>query len=177
MEFTEELLPGTWLIKFKSFEDARGTFIKTFARTLFEYNNAYLDVQEEYYSVSNKNVIRGMHFQNPPHDHSKLVYCPIGAVDDVLLDLRSGSGYGKVANVRLSQDKPFLVFMPKGIAHGFRSLEDGSMMVYKTSSEYEQAADSGVRWDSFGYDWGLDQPTMSDRDRMHVSFKNFLTPF
>lgn len=177
MQFSEEILPGAWLVTLKRFEDMRGTFVKTYARTLFEQHERRLEMQEEFYSVSNKDVIRGMHFQLPPHDHVKLVYCPVGAVDDVLLDLRSGPGYGKVARVRLSGDQPSLVFIPKGIAHGFRALEDGSLMVYKTSTEHAPMADAGIHWDSFGHDWGVDKPIISDRDQQHPTLDSFVTPF
>lgn len=177
MQFSEELLPGTWLVTLKRFEDMRGTFVKTYARTLFDKHEASFEMLEEFYSVSNRDVVRGMHFQLPPHDHVKLVYCPVGAVEDVLLDLRSGPGYGKVARVRLSGDQPSLVFIPKGIAHGFRALVDGSLMVYKTSTEHAPTADAGIRWDSFGHDWDVDQPRMSDRDRQHPTLASFVTPF
>jgi len=177
MQFSEEILPGAWLVTLKRFVDLRGTFVKTFAHTLFEQNETCFEMREEFYSVSNKDVIRGMHFQLPPHDHVKLVYCPVGAVEDVLLDLRSGPGYGKVARVHLSGDLPSLVFIPKGIAHGFRALVDGSLMVYKTSTEHAPMADAGIRWASFGHDWDLDQPILSNRDRQHPTLDDFLTPF
>jgi dTDP-4-dehydrorhamnose 3,5-epimerase len=177
MHFSEEILPGTWLVKLKRFEDMRGTFVKTYSRTLFEQHGARLDMLEEFYSVSHKDVIRGMHFQLPPHDHVKVVYCPVGTVDDVLLDLRQGPGYGRVASVRLTQDEPSLVFIPKGIAHGFRSLSDHSLMVYKTSTEHAPTADAGLRWDSFGHDWGCDTPVMSERDRQHPTLADFTSPF
>lgn len=177
MQFSKELLPGAWLIKLQRFEDIRGAFIKTFARTVFEQHEACFEMREEFYSVSNKDVIRGMHFQLPPHDHIKLVYCPVGAIEDVLLDLRSGPGYGRVAKIRLSGDQPSLVLIPTGIAHGFRALEDNSLMVYKTSTEHAPMADAGIRWDSFGHDWGVDQPILSDRDRRHPKLDGFTSPF
>lgn len=177
MQLSEELLPDTWLVTLKRFEDMRGTFVKTYARTLFDRHGEPFEMLEEFYSVSCKDVIRGMHFQLPPHDHVKLVYCPVGAVEDVLLDLRSGPGFGKVARVRLGEDQHSLLLIPKGIAHGFRSLVDGSLMVYKTSTEHAPKADVGIRWDSFGHDWGVAQPLMSERDRLHPQLENFVTPF
>ena len=177
MQFSEEILPGAWVVTLKRFEDMRGTFVKTYARTLFDQHEAGFELREEFYSVSKKDVIRGMHFQLPPHEHVKLVYCPLGAVEDVLLDLRSGPGYGRVAKVLLYADQPSLVFIPKGIAHGFRALADGSLMVYKTSTEHAPMAAAGIRWDSFGHDWGLNQPIISDRDQQHPTLDNFVTPF
>jgi dTDP-4-dehydrorhamnose 3,5-epimerase len=177
MQLSRELLPGAWLFKLKRHEDARGSFIKTYASSLLEHPGARFEMREEFYSLSNKDVIRGMHFQMPPHDHVKLVYCPVGAVDDVLLDLRSGPDYGKAVKVRLSADQPSLVFIPAGIAHGFRALVDGSLMVYKTSTEHVPEADTGIRWDSFGHDWGVDQPILSKRDHEHPALNAFETPF
>lgn len=177
MQFIEELLPGAWLIMLRRFEDIRGTFVKTYASTAFEHHGARFEMQEEFYSVSNKDVIRGMHFQLPPHDHIKLVYCPVGAIEDVLLDLRAGPGYGRVAKVRLSADQPSLILIPSGIAHGFQTLENGSLVMYKTSTEHEPIADAGIRWDSFGHNWGVDQPILSDRDRQHPKLDSFITPF
>lgn len=177
MQFAQELLPGAWLVRLKRHEDLRGNFVKTYAQSVFERAGQSFEVREEFYSVSNKDVIRGMHFQLPPHAHDKVVYCPVGAVLDILLDLRSGPSYGKSVSVLLSETEPVLVFIPKGIAHGFKSLQDGSLMVYKTSTEHAPSHDAGIRWDSFGFDWKLEVPIMSERDRQHPAFANFATPF
>jgi dTDP-4-dehydrorhamnose 3,5-epimerase len=178
MEFTEELLPGTWLVRLKRFDDLRGSFVKTYARSVYEALGQEFDFREEFYSVSNQNVIRGMHFQVPPHDHVKLVYCPVGAVLDVMLDLRPGDGYGKTASVFLAEESPSLIVIPKGIAHGFRSLKNGSLMVYKTSTEHAPSHDGGIRWDSFGFDWGLDaEPVVSLRDAGHPELAQYTSPF
>lgn len=172
-----ELLPQTWLLDRPRFEDHRGVFVKTMSRSLFAEMELPLEFAEEFYSVSRKDVIRGMHFQVPPVDHVKLVYCAVGAVRDVLLDLRRGAGYGRVASVTLSAEAPQVLIVPKGVAHGFRSLTDGSLLVYKTSTEHSPSHDTGVRWDSFGFDWGAGQPILSDRDRAHQRFPEFETPF
>jgi len=165
-----ELLPGTWLHRLGLFSDARGSFVKTYARTALYGAGLDFDFAEEFYSTSHKGVLRGMHFQLPPHDHVKLVYCAIGAVQDVLLDLRRGPGYGEVATVQLRGEAPALLVIPRGVAHGFLSLQDGSLMVYKTSSEHAPAHDAGIRWDSFGFDWGITGATLSQRDASHPAF-------
>lgn len=136
-----------------------------------------LKIREEFYSLSKKGVIRGMHFQLPPYEHDKLVYCSHGLVCDVLLDLRSGSSYGQVASVELSGENAHLVFIPKGIAHGFIALTNEALMIYKTSTVYTPKADFGIRWDSFGFDWGIVHPVISDRDQQHPLFSEFNTPF
>lgn len=177
MEILEQPLPGAWHIRLKRLPDARGCFVKTYSRSFYEASGIRLDMAEEYYSVSQKNVIRGMHFQIPPHDHDKVIYCAAGTVEDVLLDLRSGPGYGKIYMARLSGDEPDLLFIPKGVAHGFLSLTDGSLMVYKTSAEYAPQHDKGILWNSFGYDWKTPSPILSERDRQHPPFGAFVSPF
>ena len=118
-----------------------------------------------------------MHFQLPPDDHEKVVFCSAGSARDVMLDLRPGKGYGKFVDIHLSGEEPGLLFMPKGIAHGYRALEDNTNMVYKTSSEYAPESDTGIFWNSFGYDWGPAVPILSDRDQLLPSFEDFKTPF
>lgn len=182
MRFERELLPGAWLVPLRRLQDERGHFVKTFARSAFEAALGAaaaqaLDWREEFYSLSQRDVIRGMHFQLPPHDHVKMVYCAAGAVDDVLLDLRPGPGYGRVASVRLDAQAPAVLLVPKGVAHGFRALADNALMVYKTSSEHVPSHDAGVRYDSFGHDWGCAAPVLSARDRQHPALADFVSPF
>jgi dTDP-4-dehydrorhamnose 3,5-epimerase/CDP-3, 6-dideoxy-D-glycero-D-glycero-4-hexulose-5-epimerase len=173
----EELLPNTWLIRPDKFEDLRGTFVKSLTKTMLDSLDCQFSLHEEYYSVSKKDVIRGMHFQIPPHDHIKIIYCLAGSVLDVVLDLRQGLYYGAYCSRVLDASSPSLLIIPKGVAHGFRALKADSLVVYKTSSEYDQRHDAGIMWDSFGFDWGLNSPILSSRDSAHTKFKNFKTPF
>lgn len=178
MEAAQELLPGAWRLTLQAHSDTRGRFVKTYATSVFASQGLSFVCAEEYYSISHKNVVRGMHFQVPPHAHAKMVYCASGTVRDVLLDLRKGPGYGKVAHTTLSSSEPAVLLIPPGLAHGFLSLENGSLMVYKTSTEYAPEADRGIRWDSFEHHWGLtDAPILSDRDRHHVALSDFQSPF
>jgi dTDP-4-dehydrorhamnose 3,5-epimerase len=177
MEFLEAPLPGVRLVRLDRRNDRRGSFVKTFGRSSYAAAGLHFDFHEEYYTLSGKDVVRGMHFQLPPHDHEKIVYCAVGAVEDVLLDLRAGPHYGKTCSFHLNAEGPDLLYIPKGIAHGFKSLTDGSLMIYKTGTEYAPSHDKGIRWDSFGYDWKLDRPILSDRDGMHPALADFATPF
>lgn len=172
-----ELLPDTWHFSLNKFEDQRGSFVKTFTRSMLAGHGLAAEFAEEFYSVSRKNVIRGMHFQLPPHDHEKLVYCAVGSVLDVLLDLRGGAHYGKTVSVVLSADVPGIVLIPKGVSHGFRALTDDSLMVYKTSTEHAPSHDAGIRWDSFGFDWQCAEPIISKRDLSHPAFEEFRSLF
>lgn len=173
----KELLPQTWLIQLPLMEDLRGAFVKTLSKSMLDKIGCQFDLREEYYSTSKKDVVRGMHFQMPPHDNVKIVYCVTGSVLDVLLDLRPGLTHGKSCSATLDSSVPSLLIIPKGVAHGFRSLIDGSLMVYKTSSEYAPEHDAGILWNSFDFDWGLSNPILSNRDMTHTAFKDFQTPF
>jgi dTDP-4-dehydrorhamnose 3,5-epimerase len=177
MQFDKDLLPGVRHVLLKAFEDDRGRFVKTFSKQAFDANGEPFELREEFYSVSRKDVVRGMHFQVPPHDHAKIVFCAAGAVLDVMLDLRAGAGQGRIASVILRADEPALLVIPRGIAHGFRSLADDTLMVYKTSTGHSPEHDKGIRWDSFGFDWQVDAPVISERDRAHPAYADFASPF
>ena len=97
MELLKELLPSCFLLQPNRVADQRGYFVKTYHEESCKALGISLEIREEFYSVSHKGVIRGMHFQFPPHEHDKLVYCTRGAVRDVLLDLRKGEGIGQVS--------------------------------------------------------------------------------
>lgn len=161
----------------RKIEDQRGCFVKTYHKAMCTELGVNLDIREEFYSISHKNVLRGMHFQLPPYAHEKLVYCTQGAVRDVLLDIRRGDSYGRVASVQLSRENGHLIFIPKGVAHGFVTLSKESLMLYKTSVEHMPELDCGIRWDTFGFDWGTHQPIISIRDQQHILFSDFTSPF
>lgn len=177
MQIIEELLPGCFLIQAKGIEDQRGRFVKTYHADLSAELGINMVMQEEFYSMSHKDVVRGMHFQLPPHAHDKLVYCPHGAVLDVVLDIRLGTDYGRVASTELSGENGRLLFIPKGIAHGFMALTDAALMIYKTSTVHAPQADHGIRWDSFDFDWGPKLPILSLRDQQHGALNDFVSPF
>lgn len=178
MTIESELLPGAFVIRPTEFADSRGFFIKTYQKEAFDTLGISFTPTEEFYSSSHSRVVRGMHFQRPPYDHSKLVYCIRGRVRDVLLDLRRNSPvYGRATSIELSLENRRQLFIPTGIAHGFLSLADESVMVYKTNISYAPAHDSGIRWDSFGFEWGVDCPIVSKRDLSFQSFQEFITPF
>lgn len=180
MNDTVELLPGTFYIPLKRFEDARGSFVKTLAVTALTRLGLHFELREEFYSSSHCNVVRGMHFQRPPHDHDKIVYCSQGRALDVLLDLRRGAGFGRAMGVTLDAQEPAMVFIPRGVAHGFKALEDQTLMVYKTSTEHAPSHDAGIRWNSFGFDWqcsATHELILSERDQNHPALKDFNSPF
>ena len=160
------------------FSDQRGAFIKTYHEEAWHEAGINFTMKEEYYSTSRQGVLRGMHFQSPPEDHAKMVFCPRGRVLDVLLDLRRNSPtYGQSASMELSAENRMILIIPTGIAHGFLSKEDQSIMVYKTSSMHSHTHDAGIRWDSFGFGWGQDISVISERDAAFPALADFSTPF
>ena len=178
MKRVETSLPDCLLLEPHIFTDNRGKFIKTFHHTTFDRLDIESNFKEEYYSISKKGVIRGMHFQAPPMDHYKLVYCSAGSVFDAVVDLRRGSPtYGKHATFELSVKNGRMLYIPSGFAHGFCSLEEDTVMMYRISTEYSQECDDGIRWDSLGITWPTDAPIYSERDKKFCKLENFDSPF
>lgn len=178
MKIESTVLEGVYIIDNFNATDERGLFVKTFNSNTFKENILDFKIRESYYSVSKKNVIRGMHFQLPPHDHEKIVYVPKGSILDVVLDLRKKSKtYKKFISVTLSGVNKKSIFIPKGLAHGFKSLENDTITVYNVATEYNSKADMGVRFDSFGFNWDTEEPILSQRDKAFDFFNEFETPF
>ncbi len=171
-------LPGLVLLRPRVFQDERGIFIKTFHAEMFRNLGLSFEPREEFYSISSRNVLRGMHFQAPPAAHAKLLYCLVGKVMDVVLDLRRTSPtYGRWHARELNSVDRELLFVPAGFAHGFLSLDEGATVVYLTNAEHSPDHDKGVRWDSFGYDWGAMTPVLSPRDAAFPTLAEYQSPF
>ncbi|HTO17139.1 MAG TPA: dTDP-4-dehydrorhamnose 3,5-epimerase [Edaphocola sp.] len=171
-------LNGAKLLELSFFKDERGSFIKTFNSSLFKNFDIDFELKESYFSYSKKDVIRGMHFQLPPHDHSKIVFCPKGAILDIIIDLRKSSKtFGQYHSQILSEENNNAFFIPKGFAHGFKALENESITYYLVSSEYHKESDTGILWDSFGFDWKCKSPLISERDQLFIPLDHFNSPF
>jgi len=178
MEIKETVIPGCYEIRPNVFNDARGSFVKIFHREIFAEHGLVPSFVEEYYSVSYRRVLRGMHFQIPPHDHVKLVYCVMGKVMDVAVDLRLGSPtYGEFVVLELSAERANIVYIPSGLAHGFYVLSNSATLIYKATTVYSCENDKGVRWDSVGIPWPTGEPRLSERDRQFPCFADFQSPF
>jgi dTDP-4-dehydrorhamnose 3,5-epimerase/CDP-3, 6-dideoxy-D-glycero-D-glycero-4-hexulose-5-epimerase len=170
VEFYDTNIQGVKIIKCNLFKDDRGVFCKTFNEELFKQVEINMAIKESYYSISKKDVIRGMHFQSKPYEHEKLVYVANGKILDVVLDIRKDSPtYKKYLTIELTDDNGVIVFIPKGCAHGFKSLIDNTMVVYNVSTVYSAKHDKGIHYNSFGFDWEIKEPILSSRD---LSFKD-----
>ena len=178
MQINKTDFEGLYVIdKFVSRDD-RGNFIKMFNYDEFINNGIDVEFKESYYSTSKKNVIRGMHFQLPPDQHAKLVTVIKGSVTDVVVDLRKESPtYKKVFSIELSDRNNKALFIPVGMAHGFVSNEDDTVMLYQVSTGYHKESDCGIRYDSIDYQWNVTNPIVSDRDRSFESINDFRSPF
>lgn len=171
-------IPGCFEVQPKVMVDARGRFVKVFHEEAFAKMGLVTNFAEEYYSTSIRGVVRGMHFQTPPMDHVKMVYCVQGEVFDVLLDLRRGSPtYGKPASFHLSAEKGNYLYIPKGLAHGFCALSETATLIYKVTTVYAPKNDAGVLWSSVGVRWPVENPVVSERDTGFKPLSEFESPF
>jgi dTDP-4-dehydrorhamnose 3,5-epimerase/CDP-3, 6-dideoxy-D-glycero-D-glycero-4-hexulose-5-epimerase len=178
IECTATPVAGLFLLSNSLFRDERGSFKKVFSKDMFDKLLLNTDFAELYYSINKENVIRGMHFQKHPMDHVKMVYVISGRIHDVCLDLRINSKtFGKYFDCILSGNDCNYLYIPKGIAHGFASLEDNTIVHYAQTSCYSQEYDSGIRYDSFGFTWGVPNPIVSDRDKSLPELADFHAVF
>jgi dTDP-4-dehydrorhamnose 3,5-epimerase len=160
------------------FSDERGRFVKIFHTDSFTEHQLATNFEEEYYSVSQKGVLRGLHFQNPPHAHTKLVTCLQGKILDVVVDLRKSSPtYKKSSAVILEAEKGNMLYVPEGLAHGFYVLSEQCIFLSLNSKKYSAECDSGIRWDSIDFDWPDMQPIVSEKDQNMPPLDTFNTPF
>ena len=171
-------IKGCYEIQPKMLVDCRGKFVKIFQCNEFSRYGLEVNFAEEYYSHSHRGVIRGMHFQKPPSDHVKVVYCVQGEVFDVVVDLRIGSPtYLQSSTIVLSAQLGNIIYIPKGMAHGFCATTELATLVYKVSTVYDPLADSGFLWSSVGVDWPISKPILSHRDRTFQALDQFKSPF
>jgi len=166
MNIQKTELPGVYELENLVFEDCRGKFVKVFNETIFEAYDLNTDFKESFYSVSNKNVIRGMHYQLPPMDHEKLVYVVSGSIIDVIVNVdRSSKFFGKYIGVELNDESCKGIYIGKGYAHGFLTTSGTATVCYLTTTVHSKEHDTGTHWNGFGYDWCVDEPIISERDR------------
>ncbi len=165
----------------KKFSDYRGSFSESFNLKLFtELSGLSPQFVQDNESISKKNVLRGLHFQIPPHAQGKLVRVVAGSALDVAVDLRMGSAtYGKHAKVLLSASEGNVFWIPPGFAHGFLSLTDETIFQYKCTNYYHQASEKSIVWNdsALNIDWRITAPVLSPKDAEGVKFVDFISPF
>lgn len=174
-------LEGTYEIQLKPLRDDRGYFMRAYDEAIFrEQRLTTAWVQENQASSIRRGVVRGLHFQKPPHAETKLVRAVVGAVLDVFVDLRKGSPtYGQWDSVELTASNMNYVYVPKGFAHGYCTLTDESVVFYKVDSRYAQEAEGGIRWNDpdLAITWPAENPLLSPKDMKLPLLRDFVTPF
>ncbi|PWR01970.1 dTDP-4-dehydrorhamnose 3,5-epimerase [Meridianimarinicoccus roseus] len=181
VELTE--LPGVLLLTPRRFGDDRGFFSEVYNREVMAAHGVDVPFVQDNHSLSRQvGVVRGLHFQAPPHAQDKLVRVGAGRVKDVAVDIRRGSPhYGKWVAVELSAEVGNQLFIPKGFLHGFSVLEPDSELLYKCSDYYAPECDGAVRFDDpdLDIDWGVDPAAaiLSAKDAAAPLLKDFDSPF
>ena len=173
-------IEGLLLIKPIIFSDERGEFYETYSLSKYSALGIPENFLQDNESISKKNVLRGLHFQLPPHDQGKLVRVIKGAALDVAVDIRKHSPtYGKYIMVELSEENKNQFWIPSGFAHGFLSLADETIFTYKCTNLYNKESESGFLWNDkdINIQWNIDNPIVSEKDIQLASFSSFNSPF
>ncbi len=173
-------IDGLLIIQPRVFEDDRGYFFESFRLDKLRELGIDLDFVQDNESKSQKGVLRGLHFQNPPYEQGKLIKVVKGAVIDVAVDIRKKSPtYGQWISHELSEYNKTMFWIPPGFAHGFLTLEDDTIFQYKCTNYYNKESEDSIRWNDpvLNIDWGIKNPIVSDKDSKAGLFKDFKSKF
>ncbi len=180
MQVTPTPFRGLLVVQPRVFTDDRGYFFEAWNKKAFDAAGIPGEYVQDNESGSEKNVIRGLHFQLPPHAQAKLVRVSRGAVLDVVVDLRQKEPtYMQHFKLRLDEHNHTMLYIPEGFAHGFLTLEDDTIFTYKCTKVYHRESDRGIRWNdpALGIDWESSNPTLSEKDQVAPLLKDFDNPF
>ncbi len=175
MLFTESRLKGAFIVDLQLREDERGFFARSWCQNEFVEHELNSNLVQCNVSFNIKNgTLRGMHYQVEPFPEVKLVRCTMGAIYDVIIDLRSDSAtFKEWTSVELTSENRRALYVPEGFAHGFQTLMDNTEVLYQMSEFFHPECARGVRWDdpAFGIEWPLPQQlVVSYRDRQYADF-------
>ena len=175
MIFTATQLDGAWLIDLEHREDERGFFARIWCRQELAAQGLDTEIAQESLSFNrHRGTVRGLHFQRPPHEETKIVRCPRGGIFDVIVDLRPRSpSYLRWQGFELTAENRKALYVPKGFAHGFQTLAHNAEIVYQISEFYAPNSAAGHRYDdaAFGIAWPLPVTVISERDLSWPAFK------
>ena len=182
MPFIETGIQGLFVFEPKVFPDSRGYFFESYNRNIFTEQGINIDFVQDNQSSSTYGVIRGLHFQLPPHAQSKLVRVLSGRILDVAVDIRRGSPtFGKHFAIELSAENKKQLFLPHGFAHGFSVLSETAEVLYKCDAFYNKQSESGIMFNDpeLNIDWQIptDQQVISEKDMNNPSFSNLVEGF
>jgi dTDP-4-dehydrorhamnose 3,5-epimerase len=172
-------IEGLVLVEPRVFPDERGFFLESYKESEFVKAGLPHRFVQDNHSLSNKNVIRGLHFQYEPRGQGKLVRVVGGSVWNVAVDLRAGSPtYKKWLGIELSGGNNKMLYIPPGFAHGFAAITDDVHLLYKCTEEYDPKLYAGIRWDDpeIGIEWPVRKPIVSDKDRVLPLLKDLVKP-
>ena len=159
---------GVIRFKIPNFNDERGNFSKIYNYEALLKIGLDFEPKEHFYSISNKNVLRGLHFQTNKSAHNKIISCIQGSMLDICVDVREDSKFfNQPIEIYMNENSNEGIFIPKGFAHGFLSLEDSTIVQYLTDKIHDPNNDKGVLWNSINYSWPIKKPTLSLRDSSH----------
>ena len=179
-EFFKQEIPEVILVVPRLFPDSRGVYFENYKESDFKKNGIENRFMQDNQSVSKKGVLRGLHFQTNPKAQGKLVRVLNGKVFDVAVDMRKNSSYyGKYVSAELSGENNHMLWIPAGFAHGFYTLEDQSVLLYKTTEEYSPLNESGVMWDDkdLNIKWPEGNKIISDKDLKLKYFREAINNF
>jgi dTDP-4-dehydrorhamnose 3,5-epimerase len=181
MKFRESKLKGLFIIEPTIYLDSRGYFFESFNNKKFEQNTGLkIDFLQDNESQSQKNVLRGLHFQNNPFAQGKLVRVIQGSVLDIAVDIRKESDtYGKYIKEILSAKNKQMMYIPEGFAHGFVTLENNTIFSYKCTNYYHKEAEGCLLYNdsTLNIDWGVVSPILSEKDKLGEKFSSFVSKF
>ena len=180
MEIEKLDIEGLLIIRPIVFEDDRGYFFETFNAAKYKGFGLQMDFVQDNLSKSSKNVLRGLHFQNPPFAQGKLVSVVRGSVLDVAVDIRKGSStFGQYHSIVLSEQNKTQFYIPPGFAHGFKTLEDDTVFSYKCTNGYNKNSEGAIKWDDadLNISWQAEKPIISGKDELAPSFKELNSQF
>ena len=171
MKFCKLKIPGPFIIKPKIFKDSRGVFFEKYRQKIVESHLSHkIKFVQENQSISKKNIFRGFHFQISPYAQSKLISVSQGRILDIIIDLRKNSKYfGKHIKIYLDSYYNNSLFVPKGFAHGFQTLQDNCELLYMHSEFYSSSCEGGIRFNDpdLNINWPLSLEFCSNRDKNH----------
>jgi dTDP-4-dehydrorhamnose 3,5-epimerase len=173
--FTKLSLDGLILIEPRVFPDGRGFFMESYKKSEYAAQGVGGDFVQDNHSFSTRGVLRGLHYQLPPHAQGKMVRVIEGTVWDVAIDIRPGStGFGRWEGVELSGTNKRALWIPPGFAHGFICLSETAHLLYKCTAEYDKASEAGIRWDDpdLAISWPMQPVSVSEKDEILPSLEN-----
>jgi len=180
MKFINVEIEGLIIIEPNVFEDDRGYFFESYNQVKFSENGINDVFLQDNQSLSQKNVLRGLHFQKPPFSQAKLIRVVQGSVLDVAVDIRKNSKtYGQQYATELSATNKRMFYIPSGFAHGFLTLEDNTIFSYKCSAFYNKESEGSLLWNDkdLNINWDIENPILSEKDKLSQVFNQFVSPF